>query len=694
VHPVVDDYFGNKVTDPYRWMEAGPADPKFLAFLHAQSDYTRSVLAPLRAPRQRLLERIEQLDNAVAAVSSPSPAGGRVFFRQTDPGARTSSLMLRDAAGHVRKLLDPERFSTASAHAAMDYFVPSDDGSRVAVGVSLGGSENSTIHVIDTQTGRLWPDAISRCQYAGVSWRDDGKSFYYARLQALKPGAPPSAIYENERTFLHVLGRAPERDPAVFGAGVAPGLAVPKAGFTGVGATPGCPYVLASYSAGTTDPGNIYLADGLQAVDARTPWRPIVKSDDGLAVCDSNSAVHGTTLYLLMRNGTPNRRLIALDLRHPDIARAPVLLPESDLVLEGIYAAQDALYVVQRDGVNFKLARLRYGSQALEPVPLPYAGAILEVATDVLRPGAVFVLGAWTKAPATFRYDPQAAAVREIPIMPRPKADFSAIDPREVTVSSTDGAQVPLTILCRHDLTLDGSHTTLFEGYGAYGDSYDPTFLPRRLAWLERGDVLAYVHTRGGGEFGEKWHLAGQKATKQHTIDDMVAAARYLTDNGYSTAAHLCVRGTSAGGVAVGGAIVQHPELFVAAIDNVGMTDLLRFQTTQGGAANIPEFGDVTRQDQYHWLLDVSPYAHVVPQTRYPAVMGITGVHDPRVPSWMVAKFISALQVDTSSGRPVLLRVDFDAGHGLGSSRTQFQEETADEWSFLLWQSGDPDFQP
>jgi prolyl oligopeptidase len=206
--------------------------------------------------------------------------------------------------------------------------------------------------------------------------------------------------------------------------------------------------------------------------------------------------------------------------------------------------------------------------------------------------------------------------------------------------------------------------------------------------------VYGIAHVRGGGEYGENWHNAGRKETKQHTIDDMVAAANYLIENRYSSPARLAVRGTSAGGISVGGAIVQHPELFAAAIDNVGMTDLLRFQTTQGGAANVPEFGDVTQAADFNYLYAVSPYAHVTEGTKYPAVMGVTGVNDPRVPSWIVAKMIARLQAATASDRPVLLRVDFDAGHGLGSSRVQREKQMADEWSFILWQTGDPEFRP
>jgi len=693
--PVTDNYFGNKFTDPYRWMEAGPADPKFIDFLKAQNDYTHSVLRPLAVPRDKLLARIKVLDNAVPFVGPPTRAGDRIFFRQTSPGARTGSLMLREPDASVHILLDPEKFAQKDVHAAMDYFVPNFDGSLVIAGVSLGGSENSVIHVIETATGRILPDAITRTQYAGPAWREDGKSFYYSRLQQLPPHAPATAIYENGKTFLHVLGTDPENDPPVFGPGVSPSVKIPVAGFNGVSTTPNSPFVIAVYSAGTTDPANIYLANSDRATDAHTPWREIVSSGDGVATGGSPVTVHASTLYLLMKKGSPNGRLVSVNLDHPDLATAHVILPESDVVLDGIYAAADALYLVKRVGVGFELDRLNYDSSAApQKVFLPYNGTISSVDADVLKPGILVVMSSWTKSDVAFVYDPGLDQMRDLGIMPKDPADFSGVEARELMIPSTDGAKVPLSILCQKNIKLDGSHPTLYEGYGAYGYPWDPYFDPRLLAWIERGGVIAFTHVRGGGEFGEKWHLAGQKKTKQHTVDDMIATAHYLIDRGYSSPAHLFVRGTSAGGIAVGGAITQHPELFAAAIDNVGATDLLHFQSTQGGAANIPEFGDVTLKDDFGPLYAMSAYQHIVKGTKYPAVMGITGVNDPRVPSWIVGKFIAALQLASSSGRPVLLRVDFDAGHGLGSSRIQREEQFADEWTFLLWQSGDSDFTP
>jgi prolyl oligopeptidase len=691
---VVTDYFGTKVSDPYRWMEAGTSDPQLMEFLKAQNAYTRSVLDSLKG-HAAMLARIQQLDNAVPTVASWQRGGTSLFYLETASGANTASLMVRDASGKSRKLLDPGSLEEGAQHAAIDYFVPSWDGRYVIAGVSLGGSENSTIHVIETATGRMLSDAITRTQYAGPSWNRDSGSFYYARLQKLPPDAPPSAIYENEHVYLHVVGTDAERDTEVFGPGVSSSLTIPKAGFVGVSVTPGSNYILGYYTKGTTDYPSIYVGPA-DSEKASVPWRKVISAEDMLSTgADSSAVAHQSTLYLLVDKDAPNRKLISLDLDHPDVAHATVLIPTSDAVLVGVYVAKDGLYLLSKRGVTFELRRSLYGSQLKwEKIPLPYDGTISTVDANVLLPGIIFRLESWTSSGQAFAYDPSSNQVSNTALIQKYPADFSALEAREVEATSADGTKIPLSILRKKGLILDGSHPALYDGYGAYGDSNDPSFSPRILAWIERGGVWAVVHARGGGEFGESWHNAGRKETKQHTIDDMVAAGQYLIQQRYTSPAHLAVRGTSAGGIAVGGAIVQHPELFVAAIDNVGMTDLLRFQGTQGGAANIPEFGDVTDAQGFKFLHSVSPYHHVIDGTRYPAVLAITGANDPRVPSWVVAKMAARLQAASTSGRPILLRVDFDEGHGLGSSRPQRERLLADQFSFVLWQSGDPEFQP
>ena len=260
---------------------------------------------------------------------------------------------------------------------------------------------------------------------------------------------------------------------------------------------------------------------------------------------------------------------------------------------------------------------------------------------------------------------------------------------------SADGTQVPLSIVMRRDTVLDGTHATWLDGYGAYGIVIAPSFSPVRLAWLERGGIYAECHPRGGGELGEDWHYGAHIATKQRTVDDFIGCARYLLAHGYTQAAKLAGSGTSAGGVTIGNAIVQHPELWAAALDVVGDTNPVRDEFAEGGPANIPEFGTIANRTGWDALYGTDPYVHVKNGVAYPAVLAVTGANDPRVAPWIVAKFAARLQAASSSGKPVLLRVDYDAGHGyLGSSRAQAQSLATDEMSFLFWQLGDPAFAP
>ncbi len=694
--PVTDDYFGKKIIDPYRWMEAGVSDPHFVVFLKKQNQATKTVLAKLAVPRAKLLARIEAFDSATTMTRDWVRAGTSFFYRETAPHASDAVLRVRDSGGMVRTLLDPKDYKSSAKHAAIDYFVPSNDGLYVAVGVSLGGSEDSTLSIIDVANGKTLPDAISRTQYGAPSWRSDQKSFFYFRQQKLTRDAPPTATYENGRTFLHVLGTDPEQDVAIFGPGLPGSPNIPKAGFSSITASPDSAYVVATYSAGTTDNGSVYVASERDATRSDTPWKQILSPEDKLSTGDSPIVLLGGKLYILSNKESPNGGILVFDLERLENQPKTVVAP-SEAVLDAIYGANDALYISGRKGIAKTLARLQYSDIATsEQITLPVQGSTFSIDASPMQPGILFGLQSWIVPPLAYRYNPKTNNLSDTELQPKNPIDFSKLEVREVQAASTDGATVPISIILRRDINLDGSHLTLFEGYGAYGISCDPDFNPRYLpaifAWIERGGVFAVAHVRGGGEYGERWHLAAQKATKQHTVDDMIATARYLIENKYTSPDRLAVRGTSAGGIAVGNSIVQHPELFAAAIDNVGVTNMLRFQITQGGAANIPEFGDVKKPEEFEWLYAISAYHHISDGIRYPAVLGVTGINDPRVPSWMIAEFVARLQRATSSGKPVLLRVDFDAGHGLGSNRTQLEQAAADQLSFLLWQMGDREF--
>jgi prolyl oligopeptidase len=692
VRPVTETHFGVTVSDPYRYFE-NAKDPGLATYFKQQSTYARAVLDGLPG-RGALAERIAQLDNTTESLSAVQPVGGEYFYQKRPAGANTTRLYARAIAGGPERLVfDPERFAKSSSeHYTIDYYSPSQNGRYVAVGTAEGGSERTTMHVVDARTGRLLSDVIDRAIYIAPSWRDDGRSFYYFRTPKAAPNQPQSEKDTKGVARLHVLGRDPDRDPAIFGYGVSPRIPFAPEDVAVVGVTPRSRWALAFVAHGVQNELQVYAAPAATAVDARAPWRKIADYADAITAASQVA----DTLYLSSHKGAPRHRILALGLRAGTLARARAAVPESTRVIEDIELAGDGLYLRDLEGGLSALRRLainRDGTPgAVVDVPLPFPGAIGSVATDAMVPGVTFVLQSWTESPRWYRTGTNEA-LTDTGLRKRSEVDYSAITSREVLATSADGTKVPLSIVLRKDAALDGSHPTLLDGYGAYGIVIRPSFSATRLAWLERGGVFAECHARGGGEYGEDWHFGAHIATKQRTIDDFIGCANYLIAQKYTVAAKLAGTGTSAGGVTIGNAIVQRPELFGAALDVVGDTNAVRDEFAEGGPANVPEFGTIANKTGWDALYATDAYLHIKDGVAYPAILAITGANDPRVAPWIVAKFAARLQAATSSGKPVLLRVDYDAGHGLlGSSRTQAQALIADEYAFLFWQLGDPSF--
>jgi prolyl oligopeptidase len=685
VRAVIDDYFGTKVVDPYRWME-NTSDPEVIAWMKAQNDYTRAVLARIPG-RDELLARIKSLDNAGNTVSGLQVWGGHYFYYKTEPGSDNRKLFVRDTLGSPERLLvDPEKMTTADGkHYSIDYFQPSFDGVYVAYGISLGGSEESVLHVLQSATGTLLPDSIDRAQFASPSWLPDDKSFFYTRAQKLAADAPPTAKYQKLKVYRHTLGGDPDSEPLVFGFGANPAVNVDENDFTIATFSPGAPeFVLGLVIHGVKREIDIYAIPFDANPGAKTVWKKVVDQTDEVTGFD----VHAGEIYLLSHKNASRFKVLRTSLSSPDLAHAAVAVPASEVVITAISAAGDALYVQDLDGGIGRLRRLPYGNGSIQPVNLPFYGAIQSLVTNPTQAGAWMELVSWTKSPLWYSLDAKTDKLTDTALVPPSPVDYSQIESEEVKAKSADGTMVPLSIIHKRGLALDGSHPTWLTGYGAYGINYDPYFDPTILVFLERGGIHAIAHVRGGGEYGEDWHLAGQKLTKQHTIDDFIAGGEYLIEHKYTSAAHLAGEGTSAGGITIGGAITQRPEMFGAALIRVGDSDSLRSETMASGPANIPEFGTVTEADGFKALFAMDAYQHIKANTPYPAVLLTTGVNDPRVAPWQAAKMTARLQAATSSGKPILLRVDYDAGHGLGSTKSQRDIELADEVAFLFWQLG------
>lgn len=689
IREVTDDYFGTKVSDPYRWLE-NTSDPAVTSWMKAENDYTRESLGKIPG-RNDLLERIKSLDNAGAVVYSLQVFGGHYFYLKTDAGSDNRRLCVRDSLGapeHV--LLDPEKLTTTEGkHFSIDYFQPSLDGKYVAYGISPGGSEESVLHVLETSTGKALPDVIDRAQFGQPTWLSDGRSFFISRTQKLGPDAPATAKYQKMRVYRHTLGSDPEKDPVVFGFGVNPRVKVLEDDFPVVAYSPAAPKVILGLVIhGVKNEKDIYVTPFEDLPAAATPWKKVADDTDEVV----NFDVHGDDLFLLSHKDASRYKVLRTSLARPDLEKASLAVPPSEVVVVAIAAAADGLYIQDLDGGIGRVRRLSYEGGRVESAKLPFEGAVQTLFANPTERGAWLELTSWTKSPLWYQLSEQGEP-QDTHIVPPSSVDFSTIVSEEVKAKSADGTMVPLSIIHQRGMAIDGSHPTWLMGYGAYGITYDPAFHPTWLAFLERGGVFAVAHVRGGGEYGEDWHNGGRKLTKQHTIDDFLACAQYLIENKYTSTAKLAGEGTSAGGVTIGGAITQRPDLFAAALIRVGDSDSLRSELMASGPANIPEFGTVKEPDGFKGLYAMDAYQHVKADTPYPAVLLTTGVNDPRVAPWQAAKMAARLQASTTSGKPVLLRVDYDAGHGLGSTKSQRDDEFADEIAFLFWQFGVPQFQ-
>jgi prolyl oligopeptidase len=687
---VADTYFGTVITDPYRWMEPPVGrNPEFMEWLRRQNAYTREVLDSL-PQRPKLLARLLELSDITTTVSVVIPADRRWFYLKLAPGEQVPKLYVRDLeAKSDRLLLDPGTLPKPSdSHWAIDYVVPAPDGELVAYGASLGGSERTMLYLMDPGKAHLIPDSIPRVQFGAVNWEPGHQAFYYTQLSQAGD-TNPDLRYRNSAAFRHRVGQPVARDSMILGPGLNPSVKVDPDDFPIVVPVEGSPFLYAFVFHGVRNEITLYATRADQLRGAATTWRKLVDVEDQVTYAD----FHGTDVYLLTHKNAPRFKILRIRADAPNLARAEVIVPEGKSVLTNIAVAHDALYVKELEGGLGRLRRVTFGGRGGAAIPLPEDGAIQAIYTDRRRPGVIFPLESWTRSRLWYHYTPGQGQPSDTRLLDPAKVDVSDYESVEVEVPSHDGVRVPLSIVYRKGLKRDGSHPLLLDGYGSGGITYDPSFSSLRLAWLERGGVFAVAHVRGGGEYGEAWHRAGQKTTKPNTWKDFIACAEYLVKQGYTSPEHLAGTGTSAGGILIGRAITERPDLFRAAVLRVGVLNALRTEHQPNGPGNIPEYGTTAKKQEFNALSEMDATEHVRAGVRYPAVLLTAGINDSRVEAWEPAKMTAVLQEQSTPGRPVLLRVAFDAGHGMGLTTDQRANEAADIYSFLLWQLG-PEIEP
>ncbi len=689
VRDVVDEHYGVKVHDPYRYME-NMDDPEVQEWFKGQADYAQEVLSQIQ-DREALYTRIKELDGGkpFRVSSIIRKENGSMFYKKLVTGENLPKLYRRGKDGVEKLLVDPEIIESVDGqHFSVEAYKPSPDGKYVVYGLAMGGSEETVLHIMNVETGEKLSETINRIETAYNSpwWLPDGSGFLYCRRQLLPPDAPETEVYKNTKTYFHGLGDDPENDRVVFAKGLSGKVKMLDVDFPSIYIPPGSKYAVGKIKHGDTNEITLYTTLIKNLKKSRISWKKI---------CDASHivedyAVYGETIYLLTAKDTPRYKVVKTSLAKPSFSRAKVVIPESEMVIEYIAATKDALYAGVMDGGFNRIVRIEHGSAGqAETLEMPADAAGYITAGSPAMKGILVYTNNWTKGSLIYEYDPVSKTYTDTGLMPKGTFDdVPGYVSREVKVESHDGVMVPLSILHKQDLPMDGNNPTLVVGYGSYGSSIGVSFSPTRLAWFEKGGVLAIAHVRGGGEYGKEWHLAGRMLNKPNTWKDFIACAEYLIREGYTSKERIAGQGGSAGGILIGRSITERPDLFAAAVINVGDLDAIRFETTTNGVPNIMEFGTVTEEDGFRGLHAMSAYHHVEDGTDYPAVLLTHGINDPRVEPWMSGKMTARLQAASSSGEPVLFRVDYDAGHGIGSTRDQYLQQLADTWAFLFWRFG------
>jgi prolyl oligopeptidase len=687
IEPVTDNYFGTDVVDNYRYME-NFNDPAVQQWVKAQAEYTIDTLAQLPG-RKAFVDRMRELDASVPAkvCGILRLANGNIFYLKIGSQDDVAKLYMRDSINSPEMLLvDPDRFrrETGKVH-TIDEFTPSWDGKYVVYMASASGSEDGSLYVIDTETLQDIDRPISRTVAHSVGWLPDSQSFFYHRLPEVKEGMAATEKYQKSQVYWHQLGTNTEGDKLSLGYEVVPSVNILPTAWPFIVTLPNSNYKIAIIGYGTQRESDLYVST-VDSLNQNTPeWIKICDVADEV----TDFAVHGEDIYLLTHKNAPHFKIVKTSLHKPNFAEAGTVLAASDSIVKNIFAANDALYAIATKNGIGKLIRIAYDGK-IEYIKLPSdGGAVNFLKNDPRADGILISIKTWTKCESHYEYNPTTNLFADLELQPKGKYyapnDLVAT---EVTVKSHDGTMVPLSIIYKQGMNLDGSNPCLLMGYGAYGYSFNPFYLQTQCAWYERGGIFAIAHVRGGGENGEEWYRAGFQQTKPNTWKDFIACAEYLIEEKYTSPAKLAGEGASAGGILIGRAITERPDLFAVAIPRVGCLNQVRYETTPNGVPNTPEFGSCGTEAGFQALYEMDSFLHVRDGVNYPAMLITHGITDPRVEPWQSAKFAARVQAASASGKPVLLRMDYEAGHGIGSTKTQIIQERADMFAFMMWQFG------
>ena len=687
--PVAENFHGTTVIDSFRWLEKG-SSPETEKWVAEEMAYTRGILDKLPG-RGGINTRLAQL-LSIGSVTPPVLAGKHYFYTRREGMQNQPVLCVRDSLNGTDRVLVDANQLAADGTVSLDWFYPSDNGRYVAYGTSAGGSEVSTLRIIETKTGTLLPDTIERTRAADIAWLHDNSGFYYTRYPK-KGEVPAGQEMYNRHVYLHLLGDNPDNDDRqIFGEGRDP------EDWPGLGMSNDGRWLVINVSQGWTR-SELYLMD----LEAGTPPTRLTTGKNFLY----GAEVYDGKVYITTNEDAPRYRVFVTDAGNFDRDAWKEIIPQSDAVLQGVSVFGGKLYAQYEQNATSQLKLFDLEGKKLTDIVLPAIGTVFGSGGRWDRDEAFFGFQSFTTPPAIYRIElapihavtkptgPEADAIGLTSLWtkvetPSINPDFYAV--KQEWFQSKDGTRVPMFVVHKKGLQKNGHSPTLLTGYGGFNVSNTPVFRGSAYLWLEHGGIYAVANLRGGAEFGEDWHRAGMLDKKQNVFDDMIAAAEHLISEKYTDKSHLAIQGGSNGGLLMGAMITQRPDLFRAVICQVPLLDMLHYQDFQIAKLWIPEYGSSENPDQFKWLYAYSPYHHVKQGVEYPAVLFMTADTDTRVDPMHAKKMTAIMQAEAKNGqsrtRPILLRIETKAGHGAGKPVTKQIEELTDVYSFLFWQLG------
>ncbi|MGA3349779.1 MAG: prolyl oligopeptidase family serine peptidase [Candidatus Sulfotelmatobacter sp.] len=676
--PIIETMHGVEITDNYRWLEDGTS-PATQKWVEEEMTYTHAMLDPLPG-RDAIHKRLTEL-LSIGSISQPQIGGKYYFYTRREGMQNQPVLYVREGSaeakgtGKDRVLLDVNQLA-ADGTIALDWYQASENGKYLAYGTSPSGSEMSTLHIIETKTGKTLPDTIERTRACSMAWMLDNSGFYYTRYPK-KGDVPDGQEMYNRHVFYHELGSDPATDPLIFGEGRDP------EDWPAVNLDNDGRLLLITEQEGWTKT-EIFLMD----LKRGTPPIRITTGKDFLY---SATAYNGR-LYITTNEDAPRYRVFMAEAGNYERDDWKEIIPQTDAVLQGAAVWGGKIFAQYEQNAASQLKIFDIDGTKLKDLMLPALGTVYGTEGRWDRDEIFYGFLSFTVPPTVYRYDLKTGATTQWAKVDAPSIDPTAYEVEQEWFHSKDGTKVPMFVVYKKGLKKDGRNPALLTGYGGFNVSMTPNFSRTAYLWMEHGGVYAVANLRGGAEFGEDWHRAGMLEKKQNVFDDMIAAAEHLIAEKYTDKDHLAVQGGSNGGLLMGAMITQRPDLFRAVVCQVPLLDMLHYQNFQIAKLWVPEYGSSDKPDQFKWLYAYSPYHHVKAGEEYPAILFMTADTDTRVDPMHAKKMAAEMQDEAKNGasktRPILLRIESKAGHGAGKPVTKQIEEFTDVYSFLFWQLG------